>query len=129
MPTRVRHRRVENYKDERRRYLHLLLIPITDKGRLSWTALERGFALHPTVPSKLMSSMQDRYQQEVGKRFGLERGEIGSRRKHEAINRRKGFFERVIEAPSTWSDRQRAEAALLRAEAADRERGPSPAEG
>ena len=111
------------YKDERSRYLHLLLIPITDKGRLSWTALERRFALHPTVPSKLiMSSMQDRYQQEVGKRFGLERGEIGSRRKHEAINRRKGFFERVIEAPSTWSDRRRAEASLLHAKDAEHER-------
>ena len=49
------------YKDERSRYLHLLLIPITDQGRLSWTAVERGFALHPKVPSKLiMSSMQDR---------------------------------------------------------------------
>ena len=96
---------------------------ITDKGRLSWTALERRFALHPTVPSKLiMSSMQDRYQQEVGKRFGLERGEIGSRRKHEAINRRKGFFERVIEAPSTWSDRRRAEASLLHAKDAEHER-------
>ncbi len=111
------------YKDERSRYLHLLLIPITDQGRLSWTAVERGFALHPRVPSKLiMSSMQDRYHQAVGKRFGLARGEIGSRRKHEAINRPKGFFERVVEAPSTWSDRQRAEAALLRAEVADRER-------
>ena len=66
--------------------------------------------------------MQDRYQQEVGKRFGLARGEIGSRRKHEAINRPKGFLERVLEAPSTRSDQQRAEAALLRAKAADRER-------
>ena len=111
------------YKDERSRYLHLLLIPITDQGRLSWTAVEHGFALHPKVPSKLiMRSMQDRYHQEVGKRFGLARGEVGSRRKHEAINRPKGFFERVVEAPSTWSDRQRAEAALLRAEVADRER-------
>ena len=111
------------YPDERSRYQHLLLIPITDKGRLSWTALERKFALNPKVPSRLiLSSMQDRYQQEVGKRFGLERGEIGSRRKHEAINRPKGFLERVLEAPSTRSDQQRAEAALLRAKAADRER-------
>ena len=35
------------YPDERSRYQHLLLIPITDKGRLSWTALERKFALTP----------------------------------------------------------------------------------
>ena len=111
------------FTDERSRYQHLLLIPITHQGRLSWTALERKFALNPKVPSRLiLSSMQDRYQQEVGKRFGLKRGEIGSRRRHEAINRPKGFFERVLEAPSTRSDRQRAEAALLRAEAADRDR-------
>ena len=111
------------YKDERSAYQRLLLIPITDKGRLSWTALERKFALNPKVPSRLiMSSMQDRYQQEVGKRFGLKRGEIGSRRKHEVINRPKGVFERALELPLTWSDRQRAEAALLHAEAALRER-------
>ena len=54
------------YKDEHSRYQHLLLIPITDKGRLSWTALEPKFALTPTVPSRLiLSSMQDRYQREV----------------------------------------------------------------
>lgn len=111
------------YPDERSRYQHLLLIPITDKGRLSWTAVGRRFALHPKVPSTLiMSSMQDRYQKEVGQRFGLKRGEIGSRRKHEAINRPKGLLERVVEAPSKWSDRQRAKAALLHAEAANRER-------
>ncbi len=112
-----------HYTDERRRYLHVLLIPITDKGGLSWTALERRFALHPKVPSKdILGSMQDRYQREVGKRFGLKRGETGARRKHEAINAEKGLFERALELPTTWSDRQRAEEAVLRAEAADRER-------
>ena len=111
------------FTDEGRRYQHLLLIPITDEGRLSWTALEPKFALNPKVPSTfIMSSMQDRYQREVGKRFGLERGEIGSRRKHEAINRPKGLFERALELPSIWSDRRRAEEALRHAEAADRER-------
>ena len=111
------------HTDERSPHLHLLLIPINATGRLSWKSVERGFALDPKVPAKLiMSSMQDHYQAEVGKRFGLERGEVGSRRKHEPINRRKGFIERVLEAPSKWSDRQRAETALLKAEDAERER-------
>ena len=66
--------------------------------------------------------MHDRYHAEVGQRFGLERGEVGSRRTHEAINRRKALIKRVLEAPSKWSDRQHAEAPLLHAEDADRER-------
>ena len=111
------------YTDERCPYLHLLLIPINDKGRLSWTAVERGFALTPKVPSSLiMSSMQDRYQDEVGKRFGLERGEVGSRRKHEAINQPKGPIDRFIGVLLKRADARRAEAALLHAEDADRER-------
>ena len=68
-----------------------------------------------------MSSMQDRYQDDVGKRFGLERGEVGSRRKHEAINQPKGPIDCFIEVLLKWADARRAEAALLHAEDADRE--------
>ena len=111
------------HSDERSPHLHLLLVPINGKGRLSWKAVERGFAADPkAVGRRIMSSMQDSYQADVGKRFGLARGEVGSQRKHEPINRRKGLVERILEAPSKWSDRQRAEAALLKAEDTERER-------
>ena len=111
------------HTDERSPHLHLLLIPITDQGRLSWTAVERRFALHPKVPSKLiLSSMQSRYHEEVGRWFGLARGEVGSRRKHAPIDRRKGLVDRILDEPTKWSAREHAEAAQLRAEDADRER-------
>ena len=111
------------HTDERSPHLHLLLVPINNTGRLSWTAVERGFALNPKVLRKfILSSMQNHYQEEVGRRFGLARGEIGSQRKHEQIDRRKGLVDRVLEEPAKWTARQHAEAALLRAEDADRER-------
>ena len=111
------------HTDERSPHLHLLLVPINTRGRLSWNAVELGFALNPKVPSKLiLSSMQDRYHEEVGRRFGLARGEVGSRRKHAPIDRRKGLVDRILADPEKWTARQYAEAALLRAEDADRER-------
>ena len=111
------------HTDERSPHLHLVLVPINNTGRLSWKAVEVGFALNPKVPSKLiLSSMQDSYHEEVGRRFGLARGEVGSRRKHEPIDRRKGLVDRILQDPTKWTARQHAEAALLRAEDADRER-------
>ncbi len=111
------------HTDERSPHLHLLLVPINTRGRLSWKAVELGFALNPKVPSKLiLSSMQDRYHEEVGRRFGLARGEVGSRRKHAPIDRRKGLVHRILAEPAKWSARQHGEAAQLRAKDADRER-------
>lgn len=111
------------HTDERSPHLHLLLVPINDKGRLSWKTVERGFAADPkAVGKQIMSSLQDRYHEEVGRRFGLARGEVGSRRKHEPIDRRKGLVDRILADPAKCSARQYAEAALLRAEDVDRER-------
>ncbi len=111
------------HTDERSPHLHLLLAPIDAKGRLSWKTVEKSFAADPTAVGKqVLSSLQDRYQKEVGRRFGLARGEVGSRRKHEPIDRRKGLVDRVLDDPAKWSARQHAEAALLRAEDTDRER-------
>ena len=111
------------HTDERSPHLHLLLVPIDARGRLSWKAVELGFAADPTAVGKqILRSLQDRYQKEVGCRFGLARGEVGSRRKHEPIDRRKGLVDRILAEPAKWSARQHAEAAQLRAEDADRER-------
>ena len=99
------------HTDERSPHLHLLLVPIDAKGRLSWKAVEKGFAADPTaVGKRILSSMQDRYHDEVGRRFGLARGEVGSGRKHEQIDRRKGLVDRVLDDPAKWTARQYAEA-------------------
>ena len=111
------------HTDERSPHLDVLLVPINDTGRLSWKTVEKGFALNPKLTSKLiLGSMQDRYHEEVGRRFGLARGEVGSRRTHEPPDRRKGLVDRFLDDPEKCSAREYAEAALLRAEDADRER-------
>ena len=62
------------HTDERRPYVRLLLVPISETGRLSWKAVERGFAADPTVRGvRVMSSLLDRYHAEVGQYFGLAR--------------------------------------------------------
>ena len=56
-------------------YVRLLLVPISETGRLSWKAVERGFAADPTVRGvRVMTSLLDRYHAEVGQHFGLARG-------------------------------------------------------
>ncbi len=63
------------HTDERNPRIRLLLVPISETGRLSWKALEPGFAADPTVRGPgLMRSLLDRYYAEVGKHFGLARG-------------------------------------------------------
>ena len=109
--------------DEKSLHMHLLAVPIDEQGRLGWKRIEKQFTLDATASgSQIMRSLQDAYHAEVGEKFGLARGEIGSGRRHEAINRRKGIIERVLEAPAKWSDRQRADAASLDAADARRER-------
>ena len=65
---------------------------------------------------------QLQFYEEVARHFDLERGEIGSKRRHEPINREVGLVDRVLDAPNLWTQRQVADAALLRAKAAERER-------
>lgn len=45
---------------------------------------------------QLMSALQDSCQREVGDRFGLGRGERGSKRKHQEIDRKAGFLDRAL---------------------------------
>ena len=113
------------HTDERSPHLHVVLIPITDEGYLSWNTVQFGFAADPVVKKKrisreLASSAQDRYYEEVARHFGLRRGEIGSKRRHEPINREVGLVDRILDAPKRWEHRQVAEAAQLRADDAER---------
>ena len=99
--------------DEKSLHMHLLAIPIDERGRLGWKRIEEQFALDPTARgSRIMSSLQDAYQHDVGERFGLGRGEVGSGRKHERINRRRGLVERVLDGVD-FTTKQKLEASRL----------------
>ena len=82
------------HRDERSPHLHVLFIPIAEDGRLSWNRVEKGFAEEAAAGLKggrVFQSAQSRYHREVAAGFGLERGEVGSSRRHEPINRRVGL--------------------------------------
>ena len=69
------------HTDERKPRIRLLLVPISETGRLSWNAVEQGFAASPTVRGPcVMSSLLDRYHAEVGQHFGLARDYRSDRR-------------------------------------------------
>ena len=68
------------HADEKSPHLHLAGVPIHE-GRISWKALKLRFARDFLGREKvhhrsIYSAMRDSYQEEVGKRFGLARGEV-----------------------------------------------------
>ena len=68
------------HADEKSPHLHLAGVPIL-KGRISWKALKQRFTSEflgrSVVHHRLIySAMRDSYHEEVGKRFGLARGEV-----------------------------------------------------
>ncbi|MCY4213097.1 MAG: hypothetical protein OXF68_05680, partial [Gammaproteobacteria bacterium] len=82
--------------DERSPHVHILLTPIVrhmDGLSLGINAVKDSLAAPPVGLQKLkgkhrdsMSRMQDAYYEQVGQRFGLERGEKGSQKSHEAVD-------------------------------------------
>ena len=84
----------------------------TDKPRLSWdrmlssmtaTAVERLAAAGEPAPATFtdrerLSILQDSFQAEVGRRYGLDRGEIGSTQQHELPDRARGLKERLSDS-------------------------------
>ena len=99
------------HRDERSPHMHVLMLPIAETGRLSWNRVEKGFAADPRLKGPdLFRSIQTRYHQDVAEHFDLERGVIGSNRRHEPINRSVGLVERVLDAPRLWSRKQTHEA-------------------
>ena len=83
--------------DERSPHIHACIVPQLDRGELGWGKLQvamgrsvaKGEAVRATCDkvsrtdmSESMSALQDSYWAEVGHKFGLERGQRGSKRKH-----------------------------------------------
>lgn len=85
------------HQDERSPHVHVMIVPRDDQGRLGWNRIRAGFGITGKERGpQLMSAMQDSYQREVGAKYGLGRGERGSQRKHQQIDRRAGFLERAL---------------------------------
>ena len=102
--------------DEAQPHVHLVLVPVDQDGKLRWArGVERQFMPDPSDArirgSEVMSKIQDCCHEEVGQRFGLDRGERGSGKRHEPINRKLGFVRRVLTDPLTgWTAGQKLEA-------------------
>lgn len=65
------------HRDEKTPHMHALIVPIDEKGILSAKRIIGG----PSGLRKLQTNFNDK----VGKRFGLKRGEVGSSAKHETV--------------------------------------------
>ena len=128
------------HNDEASPHVHVMLVPATrdvdgrhaGKLRVSWAHVERGLTDDPEAverrceglpprkrASLVMSSIQDGLHREVSARFGLERGEVGSARKHQPIDRVRGVVGRVLKTPGAFTTRTvraAAEAAIGLAE-------------
>lgn len=62
------------HRDEETTHLHVVVVPLTKEGRLT---------MEPFVGSpKILQNLQDSYSQAMA-RFGMKRGESGSRARHE----------------------------------------------
>ena len=77
--------------DERSPHLHVCLVPALDDGTLGWGKVQRAMGLGGRATceavsraemSESMSALQDSYWEKVGRQYGLERGQKGSKRRH-----------------------------------------------
>ena len=80
------------HRDETAPHIHVLGVPIDAEGRLGWCRVrdEAVGRIGPTQAGKgrrKYRTLQDDYHAQVGQRYGLARGEIGSRATHQAIDR------------------------------------------
>ena len=95
--------------DERSPHLHVSAIPIDATGRLGWGHVRRDWArstYHAGRSSRRDASgelviLQDRYHRDVAERYGLDRGERGSARKHRAVDRVAGAETRAADVVET----------------------------
>ncbi len=101
------------HQDERAHHVHVLLVPLfdtDDKGpRIAWSKCQKSAAerLAGRVlkrPGEQMRVLQNAYHAQVGSRFGLERGEIGSKRKHEEPDSAKGLKDRLADTQERLRD-------------------------
>ena len=84
------------HHDEASPHLHVELVPTTEDGRLSWAeCCRKAFG-----DKRAYRQAQDDYQRRIGRRYGLDRGEVGSRARWERPD--------IAEATEAAIDRARA---------------------
>ena len=85
------------HQDENSPHCHLAFVPCDAANRISWRQLSAAAVgmeppkgkIDKVQQAKIMSAWQDLYHTNVGEKFGLERGEHGSTRKHEPLTDKK----------------------------------------
>ena len=85
------------HQDEGAPHLHATVVVADERGRLGWNRVRNRFTVKGKTGQLLMSGLQDNFHAEVGRRFFLERGEVGSNREHAPVDRELGIRIRVEE--------------------------------
>ena len=85
------------HQDEGAPHLHATVIVADERGRLEWNRVRNRFTVKGKTGQLLMSGLQDNFHAEVGRRYRLERGEVGSNREHAPVDRELGIRIRVEE--------------------------------
>ena len=108
--------------DEKTPHMHINMVPVTDDGRLS--------AKSVFTPASLIN-LQDRFHEQVGQEFGLDRGERGGKKKHlsvidykiataadelEQTEQSLAFGKKLVKEERTELDQLRAENQTLKSE-------------
>ena len=101
------------HQDEGAPHLHATVVVADERGRLGWNRVRNRFTVKGKTGQLLMSGLQDNFHAEVGRRFFLERGEVGSNREHAPVDRELGIRIRVEE------EQQRERKAAAAGKAAD----------
>ncbi len=108
-------RNLELHVDERSPHLHGDFVPLVrdERGlKRSWEAVAARMIGRPSAKGPaVMRAIQDQYFEHVSQPFGLARGEIGSRRRHEPPDRERGLRERVQDAEARTLEAMAAAAA------------------
>ena len=92
------------HRDETSPHVHVLAVPIDSTGALRWKGVRDEAADQLGVPRRgrklagAYRAFQDSFHAGVGRPFGLGRGEVGSKAKHEQIDRAKAAELRRDEA-------------------------------
>lgn len=92
------------HQDEGAPHLHATLIVADEQGRLGWNRVRNRFTVKGKTGQLLMSGLQDNFHAAVGRKHGLERGEVGSGREHAPVDRELGIRIRVEEERNRTHD-------------------------
>ena len=109
--------------DEAAPHVHIAIVPFdAEAGRVNWARCRSVLAgwepasrLKGRDASRMMTVIQDRFHADVSARYGLDRGEKGSRRTHREVDRR------IAAERERETAEAEAAAAKARADEADRE--------